>query len=76
MSSKDQIINELVLENGRLKAEAGRAVEPCRTCQRLRRHDCYTLCECPYLGIVDPDGPGCQKYKGGKHGEKSFEENA
>lgn len=65
MSSKDQIINELVLENGRLKAEAARAMQPCRTCQRLKRHDCWTMWECPFLGIVDPDGPGCQKHKGG-----------
>lgn len=68
MSSKDQMINELVLENGRLKAEAARAMQPCRTCQRLKRHDCWTMWECPFLGIVDPDGPGCQKHKGGNDG--------
>lgn len=74
MKSKDAEINRLVLENAKLKAAA--IFQPCRTCQRLRRHDCFTPYECPYLGIVDPDGPGCQKHKGGNHGEKSLEENA
>lgn len=64
MGSKDKMINELVLENAKLKEMAARAVEPCRTCQHMRRHDCWTLCECLYLGIINPDGPGCQKYKG------------
>ena len=49
MSSKDQMINELVLENGRLKAEAARAMQPCRTCQRLKRHDCGVFFECPLV---------------------------
>lgn len=70
MSSKDKMINDLVLENGRLKAAAERAVEPCRTCQHLKRHDCWTMYECPYLGIVNPDGPGCQKHKGVTNGQK------
>ncbi len=69
MSSKDKIINDLVLENAKLKSEAARAVQPCRTCECLKRHDCWTMYECPYLGIVNPDGPGCQKHKGGTHGK-------
>lgn len=62
MSSKDQMINKLVLENGRLKAEAARAMQPCRTCQRLKRHDCGVFFECPLLGIVNPDLDGCTKH--------------
>ncbi len=75
MSDKDKMINELVLENGKLKLNAARTVEPCRTCQRLKRHDCGVFFVCPYLGIVDPDGPGCQKHKGGTDGKLSAEEN-
>lgn len=75
MKTKDAQINRLVLENAKLKSEAARAVQPCRTCEYLKRHDCWTMYECPYLGIVNPDGPGCQKHKGGTNGKLSAEEN-
>lgn len=68
MNAKDAEINRLVLENGRLKAEAARAIQPCRTCERLRRHDCGVFFECPFLGIVNPDLDGCTKHKGGNNG--------
>lgn len=68
MSDKDKMINELVLENGKLRAESARRFEPCRTCQRLKRHDCGVFFECPYLGIVNPDLDGCTKHKGGHNG--------
>lgn len=62
MGSKDKMINDLVLENAKLKAAAEQAVEHCRTCGNLKRHDCWTLFECPYLGIVNPDEDGCTKH--------------
>lgn len=70
MGSKDKIINDLVLENAKLKAAAEQAVEPCRTCSRLERHDCGVFFVCPFLGIINPDGPGCQKYKGVSNGQE------
>ena len=73
MNSKDAAINRLIFENAKLRAKAA---EPCRTCKHLRRHDCWTLYECPYLGVVDPNGPGCQKHKGGTHGKKQTGEDA
>lgn len=69
MNAKDAEINRLVVENNRLKA--GKVATSCKTCRYLKRHDCWTLFECPYLGIVDPDGVGCQRYKGGNgNGQK------
>ena len=62
MKSKDAEINRLVLENGKLRAESARRFEPCRTCQRLKRHDCGVFFECPFLGIVNPDLDGCTKH--------------
>lgn len=60
MKSKDAEINRLVLENAKLKAAA--IFQPCRTCGNLRRHDCWTLFECPFLGVVNPDMDGCTKH--------------
>lgn len=68
MSDKDKIINELILENGKLRAESAKAFKPCRTCERLKRHDCGAFFECPLLGIVNPDEDGCTKHKGGNNG--------
>lgn len=68
MSDKDKMINELVLENGKLRAEAARAFKPCRTCKRVMQHDCGAFFACPFLGIVNPDLDGCTKHKGGTNG--------
>lgn len=67
MNSKDAEINRLVLENGKLKAEnkalAESQMRHCVSCDRLSRHDCYTLHWCPFLGFVDPERDGCSRHK-------------
>lgn len=72
MSDKDKLINELVLENGRLRAGSERKFKPCRTCVRLKQHDCCVFYECPLLGIVNPDVDGCTKHIGGNYVKKEF----
>ena len=62
-------IQQLVLENGKLKKENKKLlsmqIKPCSTCENLKRHDCYVLWVCPYLGFVDPEKDGCTKHQGG-----------
>ena len=67
MNAKDQKIEELMLENGRLRVEnerlAKNQLRHCENCDRLMRHDCYTLFVCPHLGTVNPLEDGCTKWK-------------
>lgn len=70
MQDKDAYLSRLMLENDRLRIELELALgqiknnPPCRSCESIEQHDCYTLWNCPLLGYVDPDKPGCQKWKG------------
>lgn len=46
-----------------LTAHEEAAARRCNDCELCRRADCYTLFLCSYLGYVDPEGRGCQKWK-------------
>lgn len=63
MTDKDEEIARLILENGRLKKLTKLSLKPCKSCANLRQLDCWTLFECPYLGIVNPEEDGCTKHK-------------
>ena len=69
MQDKDAYLDRLMLENDRLRIELQllqgehKRNPPCGDCERIERHDCYTLWHCPLLGFVDPAGPGCQKWQ-------------
>ncbi len=51
-------INELILENARLRKDA---LPHCRGCARLREDYTGTFHICPMLGSVDPDKDGCSR---------------
>lgn len=56
MSGKE--INQLVLENARLRKDA---LPHCRGCARLEEDYTGTFHLCKYLGSVDPDKDGCSR---------------
>lgn len=54
----DKEIQQLLLENIRLKANK---IQHCKGCGNLQKHPCGVFHFCPMLGIVDPLVDGCSK---------------
>lgn len=60
-NEKDKRLQELILENAKLKAAVPERFVYCKDCTRCKRAGFYTMHYCPMLGYVDINEDGCTK---------------